>query len=91
LAMFQIGDLARELLHLLLQTGGFRRRVVMGHDQGADKSQDAEQSLDEALPGLDHGAFGGSFAVIGIQHEASGRRGGSFRVDTILTHLGRGL
>jgi len=50
----------------------------MGHDQGADKSQDAEQSLDEALPGLDHGAFGGSFAVIGIQHEASGPARGEF-------------
>ena len=54
---FQIGYLPRELVNLLLQPGGLGRSVVVSHDAGADQREHSQQSLGEALPGLNHCRF----------------------------------
>ena len=74
LLALEIGHLARELMDLLIEGGRFRRSVVVGHDAGADEGQDAQKSLDEALPGLDQLAF----PAIGVEHGCQVRQGGGF-------------
>src|SRR5580700_5060704 len=88
LLALEVSHLARELMHLLIEAGRFRRSVVVGHDSGADEGQDAEKSLDEALPGLDQLGF----PAIGVEHGVrSGREGDSQVVTTILTYSARVL
>ena len=68
LLAFQIGHLAGELVHLPLQTGGFRRSVVVRHDAGARQRQHAQHTLDKALPGFNQFAF----RTIRIEHAPPG-------------------